>query len=349
MLDQLNAGFPHVENMTGPQARAAVAQRRAPVNNVDDVRNTVDTSVPGSDGAIPVRIYYPHGASTDDLPGIVFCHGGGFVFCDIESHDGFCRALARGSGAVVVSVDYRLAPEHRAPAAVLDAFTAFCWVAEHGADLGIDPTRIAIAGDSAGGNLAAVTAILCRDRAVTAPAAQLLLYPAIDPSCDTDSYRRYGTGYFNTRAAMQWYWRQYLGGAEGFAPPYLVAPARADSHAGLPPAVIITARPRSVAQRRVRLRAATERRRSARHASRLRQVVPRLHDDPILRSGGKSTRPGMRRPAGAARRQKELTQWRQSSNYCASVDTTTHQGSRTGIGFGPGENTLPRPKPRRPP
>lgn len=241
MLDQLNAGFPHVENMTGPQARAAVAQRRAPVNNVDDVRNTVDTSVPSCDGAIPVRIYYPHGASTDDLPGIVFCHGGGFVFCDIESHDGFCRALARGSGAVVVSVDYRLAPEHRAPAAVLDAFTAFCWVAEHGTDLGIDPTRIAIAGDSAGGNLAAVTAILCRDRAVTAPAAQLLLYPAIDPSCDTDSYRRYGTGYFNTRAAMQWYWRQYLGGAEGFAPPYLVAPARADSHAGLPPAVIITA------------------------------------------------------------------------------------------------------------
>ena len=241
MLDQLNAGFPHVENMTGPQARAAVAQRRAPVSNVDDVRNTVDTSVPGSDGAIPVRIYYPHGASTDDLPGIVFCHGGGFVFCDIESHDGFCRALARGSGAVVVSVDYRLAPEHRAPAAVLDAFTAFCWVAEHGADLGIDPTRIAIAGDSAGGNLAAVTAILCRDRAVTAPAAQLLLYPAIDPSCDTESYRRYGSGHFNTRAAMQWYWRQYLGGAEGFEPPYLVAPARADSHAGLPPAVIVTA------------------------------------------------------------------------------------------------------------
>jgi acetyl esterase/lipase len=241
MLDQLNAGFPLVENMTGPQARAAVAQRRAPVNNVDDVRRTVDTSVPSPDGAIPVRIYYPHGAPTDDLPGIVFCHGGGFVFCDIESHDGFCRALARGSTAVVVSVGYRLAPEHRAPAAALDAFTAFCWVAEHGAGLGIDPTRIAIAGDSAGGNLAAVTAILCRDRAVTAPAAQLLLYPAIDPSLDTESYHRYGTGYFNTSAAMQWYWEQYLGGQANFDPPHLVAPARADSHAGLPPAVIVTA------------------------------------------------------------------------------------------------------------
>jgi len=241
MLDQLNTDFPQVEKMTGPQARAAVAQRRLPVNNLDDVRSTVDTSVPGSDGVIPVRIYYPHGEPTEHRAGIVFCHGGGFVFCDIESHDGFCRALARGSGAVVVSVDYRLAPEHKAPAAVLDAFTAYCWVVEHGGKLGIDPARIAVAGDSAGGNLAAVTAILCRDRGVTAPVAQLLLYPAIDPSLDTDSYRRYGSGYFNTRATMEWYWRQYLRGETRFEPAYLVAPARAETHAGLPPAVIVTA------------------------------------------------------------------------------------------------------------
>jgi acetyl esterase/lipase len=241
MLDQLNTGFPDVENMTGPQARAAVAQRRVPVNNVDDVRRTVDTSVPSSEGGIPVRIYYPHGEPVEQRVGIVFCHGGGFVFCDIESHDGFCRALARGSHSVVVSVDYRLAPENRAPAAALDAFAAFRWVAEHAAELGVDPGRIAIAGDSAGGNLAAVTALLCRDRAVAMPAAQVLLYPAIDPSLDTESYHRYGTGYFNTSAAMQWYWDQYLGGQSNFDPPYLVAPARADSHAGLPPAVIVTA------------------------------------------------------------------------------------------------------------
>jgi acetyl esterase/lipase len=241
MLDELNAGFPHVENMTGPQARAAVAERRVPVDNLDDVRSTTDRSVPSPDGAIPVRIYYPHGEPSHDRAAIVFCHGGGFVFCDIESHDGFCRALARGSQAVVVSVDYRLAPEHPAPGAVLDAFKVFCWVVDHPAELGIDPTRTAVAGDSAGGNLAAVTAILCRERGVAQPAAQVLLYPVIDPSFETDSYQRYATGYFNTRAAMQWYWHQYLGGERVFEPPYLVAPARADSHAGLPPAVIVTA------------------------------------------------------------------------------------------------------------
>ncbi|WP_163794506.1 alpha/beta hydrolase [Mycobacterium stomatepiae] len=241
MLDQLNAGFPRVESMTGPQARAAVAARRAPVTNVDDVASAIDDSVPGPDGAIPVRVYSPHGEPTQGRPAIVFFHGGGFVFCDIESHDGFCRALARGSQAVVVSVGYRLAPEHPAPAAVLDAFAVFCWVVEHAAELGIEPARAAVAGDSAGGNLAAVTAILCRDREVTQPAAQVLIYPAIDPSFDTDSYHRYGTGYFNTRASMQWYWSQYLGDERDFDPPYLVAPARADSHARLAPAVVVTA------------------------------------------------------------------------------------------------------------
>jgi len=246
MLDELKAGFPRVETMTAAAARAAVAQRRVPANNIDDVRGAIDYAVPGPAGAIPIRIYYPHGEHVGDRPGIVFCHGGGFVFCDIESHDGFCRALARGSQAVVVSVGYRLAPEHPAPAAALDAFAAFCWVLEHAAGLGIDATRTAIAGDSAGGNLAAVTAILCRERGVAKPAAQLLLYPAIDPSFETDSYHSYGTGYLNTRAAMQWYWHQYLG-SEGLGgerivdPPFLVAPARADSHADLPPAVIVTA------------------------------------------------------------------------------------------------------------
>lgn len=241
MLRELNAGFPRVETMTGPQARAAVAQRRVPAANVDHVRSTIDHEIPGPAGTIPVRIYHPHGDPAGHRPAIVFYHGGGFVFCDIESHDGFCRALACGSQSVVVSVGYRLAPEHPAPAAAIDAFAAFRWVTEHAAGLGIDAGAVAVAGDSAGGNLAAVTAILCRERGFAPPAAQLLLYPVIDPTFDTDSYHRYATGYFNTRAAMQWYWRQYLGGERIVDPPYLVAPARAVSHAGLPPAVIVTA------------------------------------------------------------------------------------------------------------
>lgn len=241
MLARLDEGFPRVEELTGAQARAAVAARRMPVDNLADVHSTADRTIPGPAGTIGIRVYHPHGGPADARPGIVFYHGGGFVFCDIESHDGFCRALARGTAAIVVSVGYRLAPEHRAPAAALDAFAAFTWVLEHATELGIDPNRTAVAGDSAGGNLAAVAALLCRDRGARPPAAQLLLYPALDPSFDTDSYRRYATGYFNTRASMQWYWAQYLGGETVFDPPYLVAPARADSHAGLPAAVIATA------------------------------------------------------------------------------------------------------------
>jgi acetyl esterase/lipase len=241
MLRELNAGFPHVETMAAAEARAAVAGRRVPVTNIDDVQRAIDRTVPVAADAIPVRIYYPHGEPHDNRPAIVFCHGGGFVFCDIESHDGFCRALARGTQAVVVSVGYRLAPEHRAPTAALDAFTAFCWAVGHATELGIDPTRTAIGGDSAGANLAAVTAILCRDQGGARPAAQLLIYPTIEPSFDTDSYHRYATGYVNTRSAMQWYWRQYLCAEKVVEPAYLVSPARADSHANLPPAVIVTA------------------------------------------------------------------------------------------------------------
>jgi len=240
-LRDLDAVFPRVETLTAAQARATLAARRVPAPNIDDVHSAVDATVPGPDGAIPIRVYHPHGDPDLTRPGIVFCHGGGFVLCDIASHDGFCRALARNAEAVVVSIGYRLAPEHVAPAAALDCFAAFQWVIDHAADLGIDPRRTVVAGDSAGGNLAAVTALVCREQRAAAPAAQLLLYPAIDPSFDTDSYRRYATGYLNTRAAMQWYWSQYLGGDGLPEPAYLVAPARADSHAGLPPAVIVTA------------------------------------------------------------------------------------------------------------
>ena len=137
LLDQLNAGFPRVENMTGPQARAAVAERCMPVSNLDDVRCATDRVVPGPDGAVPVRIYEPHGAPSGDRAAIVFYHGGGFVFCDIESHDGFCRALVRGTQAVVVSArdgeglekpvaHVVLAAAHAASAELEAELIAFC-------------------------------------------------------------------------------------------------------------------------------------------------------------------------------------------------------------------------------
>jgi acetyl esterase len=168
----------------------------------------------------------------------VFAHGGGFVFCDLDTHDGICRAMANGVGAIVVSVDYRLAPESRWPAAAEDVYAVVAWAAEHASELGGDAGRIVVAGDSAGGNLAAVAALIARERGGPALAAQLLLYPVIAADFETDSYREFATGHFNTRAAMQWYWDQYVA-VEDRDHPH-ASPLRAEL-AGLPPAVVVTA------------------------------------------------------------------------------------------------------------
>ena len=241
LLKVMNQGFPPVQEMTGADARAAVAARAQPVLNVDDVDRTEDRTIATEHGPLGVRIYFPHGHGVDPLPVIVFFHGGGFVFCDIASHDGFCRRMAKGVNAIVVSVDYRLAPEHPAPAAAHDAYAALTWVAEHATELGGDPGRIVTAGDSAGGNLAAVVCLMAREGGGPRVAAQVLLYPVIEPSFESESYGKYATGFFNTKAAMQWYWRQYLGGDVLPEPAHHVAPLRADDHTGLPPAIVVTA------------------------------------------------------------------------------------------------------------
>lgn len=238
MLTLLDAGFPRVEHMSGAEARAAIRARLQPVADPEEVGSIRSFEVDGPAGAVPVRIYTPAGSAPGPRPVVVFAHGGGFVFCDLDTHDGICRAMTNGLGAVVISVDYRLAPEHPAPAALEDVYATLGWAHANAAELEADPDRIVVAGDSAGGNLAATVALAARDRGGPPIAAQALLYPVIDDNFDTDSYRTYSEGYFNTRAAMQWYWRQY---APGGANSPLISPNRSDTLAGLPPAVVLTA------------------------------------------------------------------------------------------------------------
>lgn len=238
LLPVLTAGFPRVETMTGAQARAAIRARLQPA--ADPEPCTVgDRTLAGPGGDIPVRVYRPAEGPDAALPVVVFAHGGGFVFCDLDSHDGLCRAMTNGLGAVVVSVDYRLAPESPWPAAADDVYALTAWVAGNAGELGADPARLVVAGDSAGGNLAAVTAVMARDRGGPAIAAQALLYPVIAADFSTASYRRFGEGFYNTAAAMAWYWDQYLPRAADRTHRY-ASPIQ-DGCVGLPPAVVVTA------------------------------------------------------------------------------------------------------------
>ncbi|MFD9353101.1 alpha/beta hydrolase [Streptomyces sp. NPDC060031] len=202
----------------------------------------LDREVPGFAGAppVPVRIYRPDPRRwPGPRPTVVYCHGGGWVLCDLDSHDTLVRELCRASGAVFVSVDYRRAPEARFPAAALDAFAALRWAGGHLAELGGDPAALVVAGDSAGANLAAASLLLARDHGGPAVALQLLLYPVLDAGQDTESYRLDGSGYFLTAAHMRWFWEQYLGpGGDGRDP--LASPLAADL-SGLPPAHVLVA------------------------------------------------------------------------------------------------------------
>jgi acetyl esterase len=201
-----------------------------------------DRKVPGPHGDIPVRVYVPQvsGDGGRALPLVVYVHGGGWVFMSIETHDTTCRRLALQSGAIVVSVEYRLAPEHPFPIPLDDAFAATEWVVAHASELGGDASRVAVMGDSAGGNLSAAIALLARERGGPKLAAQVLVYPALDPAGDTPSYRENASGYLLDEPGMRWFWSQYLQDGDHEKNP-LAAPLRAEDLAGLPPATIITA------------------------------------------------------------------------------------------------------------
>jgi acetyl esterase len=184
-------------------------------------------------------VYWPRNAAPN-LPAILFFHGGGWVVGDLDSHDATCRLLCQEVGALVVSVDYRLSPEHPFPAAVEDAHAAACWVHDRAADLGADPAHVAVAGESSGGNLAAVTCLVARDRSGPRFKAQLLLFPVTNFAFDTPSYAASAEGYVLTRAAMEWYWAQYLADPLDGQAPY-ASPLRAASLEGLPAAIIVSA------------------------------------------------------------------------------------------------------------
>jgi acetyl esterase len=193
-------------------------------------------------GTIPVRLYAPASAAAPG-PLLVYFHGGGWVQGSIETHDASCRLLAHLSGVRVLSVDYRLAPEHPYPAAVEDAIAAYAWAADHADRLGADPTRLAVGGDSAGGNLAAVVALAARDdERLPDVAFQLLLYPVTDVAAKTESYARFSAGYLLTESGMDWFVAKYLPDPARRAEPQ-ASPLRAPVLAGLPPAYVATCIP----------------------------------------------------------------------------------------------------------
>ena len=230
-----STAIPEPENLSAEELRGLMAA--IPIENPTPVHHREDTSFPGPDSRVSLRIYHPTGTAAAPL--LMFFHGGGFVIGDLDSHEELCRRLCAGIGAVVVSVDYRRAPEAKFPAAPEDCYAATCWAVANASRLGADATRLYVAGDSAGGNLAAVVAIMSRERQGPEIAHQILIYPVTDCAFETRSYNDNATGYYLTKKMMQWFWQQYLGSDDQRANP-LASPLRAKLD-DLPSATIITA------------------------------------------------------------------------------------------------------------
>ncbi len=220
------------------QMEWAVGQRKAPPPVVAEVE---DRMIPGRAGDIPIRIYRPEGHQSRANPALLFFHGGGHVIGSLFTHDVVGRNLCQLAGCIVVSVDYRMGPEHRFPAAVEDSWDSLIWLAEHGAEIGVDTDRIAVGGDSAGGNLAAVVAIMARDAGGPTIRHQSLIYPLVDYRCEGDSYRQFATGYGILEAETMLWFRKYYLRDEADQKDWRASPLLAADLSNLPPAHVVIA------------------------------------------------------------------------------------------------------------
>ena len=238
----IKSGRPAYNTLSPKDARQLFRETRPASTptppEIGAVRNLV---AQGPGGPIPLRVYRPAGvAASVALPGLMYFHGGGWVIGDLDTHDVLCRQLTAEAGVTVVNVDYRLAPEHKFPAAADDAWAATRWTVAHASELGVDAGRLAVGGDSAGGNLAAVVALQARDAGAPIIKLQVLVYPVTDVAAESRSYQDFSEGYMLTRESMRWFTAHYLAAA-GQANDWRVSPLRASSHAGLPPALVVTA------------------------------------------------------------------------------------------------------------
>ena len=241
LLDMLKAmNVPDVSTQTVAEARATMeASRQLTTGAPEPIFKVENRTIPGPASEIPVRIYTPEG--NGPFPVLVYFHGGGWVIGSLDTHDGVCRSLANQARCVVVSVDYRMAPEHKFPAAVDDCYVATKWVVENAASINGKADRVAVGGDSAGGNLAAVVSLMAKEYGGPHIVFQLLIYPATDYYIPgTDSIRENAEGYYLTRNAMVWFWNHYANSEDDANNPHM-APLRAKDLRDLPPALVITA------------------------------------------------------------------------------------------------------------
>jgi acetyl esterase len=233
------AGLPPNSALTPPEARRAMEQRAAGIVwGPQHLAAVEDLEIVGPGGELHLRVYTPEG--NGPFPLLLYFHGGGWVVGSVATHDNVCRQLSLESGCVLVSVDYRLAPENKFPAAVHDGYAALLWAFAHATELNADPARIEVGGDSSGGNLATVTCLKAKAEGGPMPAFQLLFYPVTNHSFDTDSYSENAQGYMLSQDDMRWYWNHYLHSEKDSKNP-LASPLQAPDLRGLPPALVISA------------------------------------------------------------------------------------------------------------